>query len=209
MIWIKRSLFGSVKKTVWLGFLVILGLVIFQHKEVQAVFGIGIIKQDVEMSPEIKGRLTENGKPIVGATIARTIVYEGYKKGQEQLQHTVTDDEGRFSFPKMTVKSRYPKDIFGQNALVGMGVYYENKDTLYQIWHSSSSWQALRAPIPDLLLQLDCDLNNKKITYVIDTTDLNSEQYKVEQLASSICYFINDKATAYLNDEVINSFDDI
>ncbi|WP_229711221.1 hypothetical protein, partial [Agarivorans gilvus] len=49
------------KKSAWLITLIILVFMIIQHQEVQAVFGIGIIKQDVEMSPEIKGRLTENG----------------------------------------------------------------------------------------------------------------------------------------------------
>ncbi|MPW31855.1 hypothetical protein F9L16_23120 [Agarivorans sp. B2Z047] len=71
-------------------------LVIFQHKEVQAVFGIGIIKQGVEVSPEIKGRLTEDGVLLSGVTITRRFAYEGYKKGEEQLDYSTTDANGAF-----------------------------------------------------------------------------------------------------------------
>ncbi|WP_055733709.1 DUF6795 domain-containing protein [Agarivorans gilvus] len=171
------------KKSAWLITLIILVFMIIQHQEVQAVFGIGIIKQDVEMSPEIKGRLTENGEPIVGATIARTIVYDGYRKGQEQLQHTVTDDDGQFSFPKMIVKSRYPKDILGQNSRVSLGIYTERNNQLYQLWYSSSSWMPLAKPVATQLTKLNCDLSYQEMQYEFDTADFSDEK---KQLVISI-----------------------
>jgi hypothetical protein len=203
LIWIKRSLFGSVKKTVWLGFLVILALVIFQHKEVQAVFGIGIIKQDVEMSPEIKGRLTEDGVPLSGVTITRRFAYEGYKKGEEQLDYSTTDANGAFSFPELIIKSRYPKDIFGQNALVKLRIYYEQESSRHYFWFSNSSYAPFVEPIAALLQKLKADLKNKQVKYQFDTSPYSEE---MQQIVSSICYFEGYEDVAYFNGELISSF---
>ncbi|WP_394143460.1 DUF6795 domain-containing protein [Vibrio atypicus] len=170
------------------------------------MFGIGVFKQDVELSPEIIGRLTHQGKPVANAIIARTIVYEGYKKGKEQLQHTTTNSDGRFSFSKWIIKSRYPNDLLGQNSRVSMDIYYESNNQVYQIWYSSSDWKPLRPPLPELLVNLTCDLNNKEINYEIDTRKHGGQQY---QLVQSICYFDGNDIAAYYKNELVATFSEL
>ncbi|MPW31903.1 hypothetical protein F9L16_23390 [Agarivorans sp. B2Z047] len=153
------------------------------------MFGIGIIKQDVEMSPEIKGRLTEDGKPIIGATIAHSIVYEGFKKRQELLQYDTTNGAGHFTFPEVAIKSHHPKGLLGQNSRVSMRVYFERNSDIHQLWYSSSSRMPLAKPVVAQLKNLDCDLNNSKIQYEFDTSVFSEEKALV---VISICKLTNE-----------------
>ena len=47
----------------------------------------------VEMSPEVSGRITDGGKPLSGVQVARSLAYDGYKDGKEQLEHTFTNEK--------------------------------------------------------------------------------------------------------------------
>ena len=38
-----------------------------------------------------------------------SLIYAGYQNGKEQLEHTLTDADGRFSFKPLIVKSRKPR----------------------------------------------------------------------------------------------------
>jgi len=194
------------KKTAWLVTPIILVFMIIQHQEVQAVFGIGIIKQDVEMSPEVKGRLTENGEPLANVTITRRFAYEGYRKGEEQLDYTQTNLNGEFSFPEIIIKSRYPKDIFGQNAMVHLAVYHEKNEKKYQLWRSSSPWLPLATPVAMMLINLNGELTNKEIHYEIDTSAFSEVRM---QIVSSICYYPDHLNVAYYGDDLISSFSDL
>jgi len=155
------------------------------------------------MSPEVKGRLTENGEPLVNVTITRRFAYEGYKKGEEQLDYTQTNLNGEFSFPEIIIKSRYPKDIFGQNARVHLSVYYKRKADPYYLWFSSSSYAPFVEPIAKLLKTLNADLANEEIKYQFDTSAYSEE---TQQIASSICYFKEYEEVAYFNNKLIDSF---
>lgn len=70
-------------------------------------------KYDVEMSPEVHGVITLERVPQEGMTVVRELFYEGYNKGKAILDETQTNEQGEFSFPSMTIRSRLPGDIFG------------------------------------------------------------------------------------------------
>ena len=91
----------------------------------------GLLKRyQVEMSPEVQGRITDGGKPVAGMQVARSLIYDGYQQGKEQLEHTTTDTDGRFSFSPLIIKSRLPGDIFGQNMRIAQAVYVERDEQL-------------------------------------------------------------------------------
>ncbi len=166
----------------------------------------GLFKRyTVEMSPEVRGRITDGGKPVIGMQVARSLVYEGYKNGEEQLEHTMTDDNGEFSFQAMIIKSRKPGDIFGQNIPVKQVIYVERGEQLSRLWNTSKVWAAIK-PLSDLLLQLNADLQDKQVQHLIDTSNYGG---RAQQSVSSICHWQGEVISTYYDNELISSYDEI
>ncbi|MDP4536681.1 hypothetical protein Q3O60_10810 [Alkalimonas collagenimarina] len=57
-------------------------------------------RTEVQWSPEIRGVITEHGKPVAGLKVTRTLDYDN----KVVNDHVVTDHEGRFSFARKTKK---------------------------------------------------------------------------------------------------------
>lgn len=169
----------------------------------------GLFKRyDVEMSPQVRGRITDGGQAVAGIQVARSVMYEGYDKGKEQLEHTITDEDGRFSFAEKIIKSRMPGDIFGQNMPVKQAVYIERSKDLYSLWSASKSWGAVK-PLSDLLLQLNCDLKSKELHHEIDASNYGGRPHHV---VISICHWQGELIDTYYkneNDELVSFYDDI
>jgi len=178
--------------------------VLASSTEVQAMFGF-FKRHTVEMSPEVRGRITDGGNPVVGIQVARSLSYEGYQGGKEQLEHTLTNENGDFSFPAITIKSRMPGDIFGQNMLVKQSVYVEKGDNLFSLWFTRKVWFPIEQ-MSNLLLKLDADLTNKEVQYEIDTTRFGGMS---TQAVTSICHWKEEYMTTYYNNEFISSFEEI
>lgn len=157
------------------------------------------------MSPEVRGRITDGGKPVIGMQVARSLVYEGYKNGEEQLEHTMTDDNGEFSFQAMIIKSRKPGDIFGQNMPVKQVIYVERGEQLFRLWNTSKVWAPIK-PLSDLLLQLNADLQDKQVQHLIDTSSYGG---RAQQSVSSICHWQGELISTYYDNELISSYDEI
>ncbi|UJF22651.1 DUF6795 domain-containing protein [Shewanella sp. OMA3-2] len=162
-------------------------------------------RHTVEMSPEVRGRITDGGKPVVGMQVARSLSYEGYEKGKEQLEHTFTNENGEFTFQPMIVKSRMPGDIFGQNMRVMQIVYVERGDKLYRLWLARKTWDPIK-PMSEFLLQLNGDLQNKEVQHQIDTTQFGGLP---AQIVNSICHWQGELISTYYNNELISSYDEI
>ncbi len=166
----------------------------------------GIFKSyQVEMSPEVRGRITDGGSPVVDMKVIRKLAYEGYQKGKEQVEHATTDANGQFSFKPLVIKSRQPGDLFGQNMLIWQVVYVKRGETIYHLWSTHKTWNAIQ-PLSDLMLQLNCDLQDKKVKHQINTTDYGGIP---EQVVGSICHWQGDLISTYYNNELISSYDDI
>jgi len=162
-------------------------------------------RHTVEMSPEVRGRITDDGKPVAGIQVARSLSYEGYKKGKEQLEHTFTNENGEFSFQSVVIKSRMPGDIFGQNMRVKQSVYVERGDDLYSLWFTRKVTFPIE-PISDLLLQLNADIKNKEVQHQIDTSAFGGMS---AQVVISICHWQGEYIETYYNNELISSYDEI
>ena len=162
-------------------------------------------RHTVEMSPEVRGRITEGGKPVSGLQVARSLIYEGYQKGKEHLEHTFTNDNGEFSFQPFTIKSRMPGDLFGQNFPVMQAIYIERGDQLFSLWSVSKVTEPIK-PLSDLLLQLNADLKNKEVHHEIDTY---GDEEKARQVVISICHWQGEQFNTYYNNELISSYEAI
>lgn len=57
---------------------------------------------EIQWSPEIHGIITENGTPVSGLKVVRELYYEE----DEFTDSKITDHEGRFSFPRKTLRTR-------------------------------------------------------------------------------------------------------
>jgi len=175
--------------------------VLASSTEVQAMF-VYFKRHTVEMSPEVRGRITDEGKPVVGIQVARSLSYEGYQDGKEQLQHTLTNENGDFSFPAVTIKSRMPGDIFGQNMLVKQSVYVEQNENLFSLWFTRKMWFPIE-PMSNLLLKLHAELANKEVQYEIDATRFGGMS---TQAVTSICHWKGEFIKTYYESELITSF---
>ncbi|WP_049788914.1 DUF6795 domain-containing protein [Photobacterium profundum] len=148
-------------------------------------------RYDVEMSPPVAGRLTDGGKPVVGTMITRAIFYQGYKDGKGQITTTLTDDTGRFEFDEMTIRSRYPGDIFGQNFPVSQNIYVgePEKEDVHLLWSASKGVKSFPT-LSRLMVDLESDVDNPDYTYVFDIYD---EGGRSRQIISSTCFWQGDK----------------
>jgi len=162
-------------------------------------------RHTVEMSPEVRGRITEGGKPVSGLQVARSLIYEGYQKGKEHLEHTFTNDNGEFSFQPFTIKSRMPGDLFGQNFPVMQYIYIKRDNNLYKLWNTSKIWEPIQ-PLSELLQQLNADLLNKKMHHEINT---HGDEEMARQVVISICPWQGEHISTYYNNELVSSYDTI
>jgi hypothetical protein len=179
------------KKAILLIFMIVFGAILAIFSEEGHAMFWPFKRYDVEMSPPVAGRLTDGGKPVVGVMITRAIFYQGYKDGKGQITTTLTDDDGRFEFDEMTIRSRYPGDIFGQNFHVIQRIYVGDKDKadVHLLWSVSKGVKSL--PTLSLLMaDLESDLDNPDYTYAIDTYD---EGGRSRQIVSSTCFWQGDK----------------
>ncbi|MCP5078986.1 MAG: carboxypeptidase regulatory-like domain-containing protein [Psychromonas sp.] len=166
----------------------------------------GLFKRyDVEMSPQIQGRITDNGTPVSGIKVTRSLSYEGFDKGKEQLEYTTTNNDGQFYFTEKTIKSRKPSDIVGQNMRVKQSIYVEREDQLFSLWFARKIWKPIK-PLSDLLLQLNCDLQAKEVQHEIDTS---KDGGVAGQVVISICHWQGESISSYYNNELISSYDDL
>ncbi len=174
--------------------------------ESQAMFGF-LKKTEVQLSPPVKGRITDNGKPLSGIEVVRELFYSGYDKENAIIDHALTNTNGEFSFNEKIVKSRSPSDVFGQNIPVSQEIYIkkEAKDDMFLLWGVSKHWRSA-PPLNDLMLQLNADLQNKEVDQMVNTTGYNTRN---EQLVTTICHWESENITTYYNNEVITSYDEI
>ncbi|WP_219701048.1 DUF4198 domain-containing protein [Marinomonas lutimaris] len=163
----------------------------------------GLKRYDVELSPPVKGRITDNGKPVAGIEVERRLFYSGYSK-EAIFDYATTNADGEFSFEEKIVKSRAPGDIFGQNAPISQKIYIEKNKSIndenYCLWRVSKG----HSPVPPLSLlmsKLNADLQSNEFEYTIDTSGYNVRN---EQMVVSICDWTDKKILEKFNNDDFN-----
>ncbi|MBE0457522.1 DUF6795 domain-containing protein [Pseudoalteromonas prydzensis] len=137
----------------------------------------------VHLCPEVKGRLTNNGKPIDCQLISRSL---NFSDGKARKDFTYTDHNGNFTFPEKTIRSDQPSiplsEIFTNQYITS--TYNNHK---YIIWRATLIGQS---PINEFNNKLNClngDINNEAIFFRFP---VNSSQTNYE--GTSICRWDKD-----------------
>ena len=136
-------------------------------------------KYDVHLSPEVRGSIKLNGKPMAGLLVLRDLDYIGV---YEKTQKTKTDDQGRFSFPEKSVRASEPGSMF-HVPRIRNGVHVIYNDKRYRLWYDVTSSLEPAQGKSEKLLQLNCDLSNSMEDIEFD----NIEDPRWPHLIASIC----------------------
>ena len=137
---------------------ILLSAILFTHptEATAGMFDFFKKKYDVHLSPEVRGSIKLNGKPMAGLLVLRELDYPSvYKKTQK----TKTDEQGHFSFPEKNTRSAKPGSMFHQPVVLNLiEVIYE--DEKYRLWSDISASIEPAQGKSEKLLQLNCDLND-------------------------------------------------
>ena len=87
-------------------------------------------KQEVFLSSEVKGVVTENGKAVANLEITRSLMYID---GKDHLDITITDNTGHFTFPRKSIRSSIPSKPFSEDR-VSQQITVEHKGVLLPLW---------------------------------------------------------------------------
>lgn len=143
------------------------------------MFGFFKKKYDIHLSPEVRGSIKLNGKPMAGLLVSREVAYI---RDYEKTETTVTDEQGQFSFPERSTRSTKPGSMFHEPSLLNI-VKVTYGDQEYQLWWDISSSIEPAKGKSEKLLQLNCDLKDS----LEDIEFENIEDPRWPHLIASIC----------------------
>ncbi|WP_253649883.1 carboxypeptidase-like regulatory domain-containing protein [Vibrio sp. Y29_XK_CS5] len=146
-------------------------------------------KKTVQLFPPVTGKLTNNGSPLPGVKLKRS--YEFIDVTDDEIHdYTTTDNEGRFSFPELTMQSRHADNPFATN-VIWQGIRIESDDPSnaegdeVYLWSANSRGVTHNAYFVEMLSALNCDLSNsEEVIYVYNS---NYPSGVIEYPISSIC----------------------
>ena len=139
-------------------------------------------KDELELSPKIKGTVTLHGKPIAGAKIIRTLTYSDKKFND----NTITDEQGQFQLPVKKVKMR-TSSMFDTAVTQSIDVVHGNK--LTNIWTAGTTNTLDYDSIHKLLSDMKCELTSPEMRLEIPSATPQSPTLGV----ASICTFKHDQ----------------
>jgi hypothetical protein len=143
---------------------------------------LGLIRYTVELCPEVKGQLTDNGTPIANQLIERSLTYE-----EEELDSVYTDENGYFSFSAKSLKSRKPGSIFHE-PVVRVIIDLERDSEVYLLWFGNQRGTKNTSEFKKHLISLNADLtSSEQVHHFINTDSPFQEEHNI----SSICRWVN------------------
>ncbi|OEY70918.1 hypothetical protein BI198_03090 [Rheinheimera salexigens] len=132
---------------------------------------------DVHLSPEIKGKIMLNGKPLAGVTIYRSMDYH-----HEYVDSTISLDDGAFNLPMKNIKSRLPGNKLDQSTLrLVISTEYLGKE--YLIWYSTTPSIEPHQSYIEKLAEVNCDLTSPELIHEF----INYEYPNFPHSVHSIC----------------------
>lgn len=131
-------------------------------------------KQDYVLSAPVKGVLLKGGNPQSGVEVLRSLTY-----GKEYVDKSVTDEVGRFSFPKKIIRTSKPSNMF-DNESVHQHIYIDN-GTLEGVivWYSIIYLNPDSQTLIELLSSLECDIAQEPQTYDIPIAENNGHTFTI------------------------------
>lgn len=153
---------------------------VFSQQVMADMFG-WFKKTEVELSPEINGTITLNGKPATGATVLRLLTYSDKKFNDS----TTTDENGHFRFPVKVVKLKV-SSMFDTAVTQKLVVDYESRQT--EIWTAANLNTLKYDSIYQLLSCMHCELTSPEMRLEIPMRNPQSPPLGVV----SMCAFKHD-----------------
>lgn len=147
-------------------------------------FGNHIGAYKVHLCPEVKGQVSEKGKPLSNVRIDRVLNFSDGKCAED---FTYTDKNGSFLLPEINIRSNQPAvplaEIFTSQA-----IYLSYNHEEYCLWGSRLSGAKYREEYAKKLRQLIADTTDEKVLFKFENK--KTEGYKFEAL--SICRWSDD-----------------
>ena len=141
-------------------------------------------KQEVFLSSEVKGVVTENGKAVANLEITRSLMYID---GKDHLDIAITDSTGHFTFPRKSIRSSIPSKPFSEDR-VSQQITVEHKGVLLPLWIATNYGIKETLEFTKKLSFLNCELSSKRVSFQFRNNNPNN----LEHTASSICRWDND-----------------
>jgi hypothetical protein len=139
---------------------------------------------NVHMCSEVKGRISHDCKPLSGAQILREI---SYADDIVERDETVTDNEGYFVMPEVSITSKKPGDIFVHDVVIQhINVLY--KGVTYKLWNTRLLGIEPFEEVEAKLQSLNGDLSDKAVQFTFS----NKQNPNLEFDGESICRWDND-----------------
>ncbi len=130
----------------------------------------------MHLCPEVKGRITLEGKPLANQKIERSLTYE-----EEEVDSVYTDDDGNFTFEARTLKSKLPGSIFHEVRIRIIIVVNYNGE-YYLLWYGTQQTRKTDIEFAKRFQNLNAELTNEEITHRFE-----SPQCELGHNIKSIC----------------------
>jgi hypothetical protein len=141
-------------------------------------------KKEVFLSPEVNGIVTENGAPIANLEIIRSLMY---LDEIDRRDTAITDEDGRFHFPKKTIFSSIPNKLIVENR-ISQEIFIRNDDNKIELWSANKSGIKEIPEYTNKLAFINCEVTNKLVRF--EFKNYNNEH--LNRIASSICRWEDD-----------------
>ncbi|MEZ9140390.1 MULTISPECIES: DUF6795 domain-containing protein [unclassified Shewanella] len=150
---------------------------------------LGLFKKavDVEVFPEVSGRLTLNGEPLSNVNIKRGFKYSGVME-EIEWDFVSTDENGKFVFPELTMSSDHPNKAFTETRVAQAIMLADNNIPDYEdayLWSTVSRGIRHISYFSERLSQLNCELSNEAIRH--EVIDEEFEDGVVRYTIFSLC----------------------
>jgi len=148
-------------------------------------------KQEVFLSSEVNGVVTENGEPVANLKVTRALMYID---GKEHIDVATTNNVGQFSFPQKSIRSSIPSKPFSEDR-VSQEIYIDRDGALIPFWVATHVGITEIPEFTKKLFLLKCELNNKRVSFAFK----NNNNKHLDYMASSICRWEEDYIATWLH----------
>lgn len=143
-----------------------------------AILMLGMLKKyTVELSPEVRGQLLNQKKPLSHHKVARSLIYGD----EEYLDETITDMEGNFQLSKKSIKSKLPGNVFHEPK-VQVYITTEVHGAAHLLWFSNQDGININPLYINYLNSLNADISNKEESFWIDEPQDPNLSYQIHSI---------------------------
>ncbi|MDO6611391.1 hypothetical protein Q4601_14355 [Shewanella sp. 1_MG-2023] len=134
---------------------------------------LGMLKKyTVELSPEVHGKISNNGSPIENLLIERSLTYAD----EEYLDNCLTNANGEFSFEAKSIKSRLPGNILHEPVVRQVIEFtMHDHDSETYIWATNQHDITCPTICKTHLSNLTSDISNEE--EVFELTNVEAPEY--------------------------------